>query len=361
MDEEKYFSHSWALLTRDKGWIKPLLVMTCASLVPIAGALGNFGYGLEWARLTAWGVDAAPKQKNVNVGKCIASGWRGFLVGLGLTVAFSLIGSFLSVLIGFLPEVLSVLVGLLFMVVYFCVSLVFATFLNVAYVRAAIYERAGAGYRLDRIIDMIKRDVRGFLKVTVVYLLCQLVLSVVVFFFGAILVMMFVPAFVAGVYGDESALLGVLAGSMVWAFILVCIGGLVLSFFSNACNLICLTATGLWIRQFDVQRWGRSEDPLPEPRPASERAYNAQASQRNSGAAERQNPRPVGMNSNAGASARENASEEVRENTAVETTADIFTSDYDQLRSVALDDAPEDASTESLLAAINNLTDEEDE
>jgi hypothetical protein len=67
------------------------------------------------------------------------------------------------------------------------------------------------------------------------------------------------------------------------------------------------------------------------------------------------------MNSNAVASVRLNASGEVQENTAAETTADIFTSDYDEIRSVALDDAPEDASTESLLAAINNLRDDEDE
>ena len=26
-NSEKYFSRSWALLTRDKGWIKPILVM----------------------------------------------------------------------------------------------------------------------------------------------------------------------------------------------------------------------------------------------------------------------------------------------------------------------------------------------
>jgi hypothetical protein len=69
----------------------------------------------------------------------------------------------------------------------------------------------------------------------------------------------------------------------------------------------------------------------------------------------------VGVNSNASVSVRENASEGVRENTAASTTADIFTSDYDELRSAALDDAPEDASTESLLAAIHGLTDDEDE
>ena len=68
MENEKYFSRSWAMLTRDKGWIKPILVMAVAQLVPIAGYIGAKGYMLEWARLTAWGVAAAPKQKNVETG-----------------------------------------------------------------------------------------------------------------------------------------------------------------------------------------------------------------------------------------------------------------------------------------------------
>ena len=71
---EGYYSRSWKLLSRDKGWYKPLLVMAVALFVPIVGALGVLGYELEWARLTAWGVDSSPKQKNVQVGKCIKAG-----------------------------------------------------------------------------------------------------------------------------------------------------------------------------------------------------------------------------------------------------------------------------------------------
>lgn len=80
---EAYYSRSWALLTRDKGWWKVLLVAGIANFVPIVGPLGVFGYALEWARLTAWGVDASPKQKDVRVGECIKSGWRGFVACLG--------------------------------------------------------------------------------------------------------------------------------------------------------------------------------------------------------------------------------------------------------------------------------------
>ena len=57
-NEESYASRSWSLLTRDEGWIKPVLVLAAARLIPIVGGMGANGYALEWARLTSWGVDS---------------------------------------------------------------------------------------------------------------------------------------------------------------------------------------------------------------------------------------------------------------------------------------------------------------
>lgn len=53
MQDDRYFSKSWAMLTKEQGWIKPLLVLTVATLVPVAGPLAVSGYILDWARLTA--------------------------------------------------------------------------------------------------------------------------------------------------------------------------------------------------------------------------------------------------------------------------------------------------------------------
>ena len=55
------FTSSWKMLTRDKGWLKPLCVLALVGWIPILGQIVVFGYGFEWARLTAWGIDAAPK------------------------------------------------------------------------------------------------------------------------------------------------------------------------------------------------------------------------------------------------------------------------------------------------------------
>ena len=74
------FMSSWRMLTRDKGWVKRLLVLTLVSWIPILGQIAVLGYGLEWARLTAWGVESAPKQRGVDYGKVISTGARAFLI-----------------------------------------------------------------------------------------------------------------------------------------------------------------------------------------------------------------------------------------------------------------------------------------
>ena len=85
------FMSSWRMLTRDKGWVKPLLVLTLVSWIPILGQIAVLGYGLEWARLTAWGVESAPKQRGVDYGKVISTGARAFLITISLAFVCGLV------------------------------------------------------------------------------------------------------------------------------------------------------------------------------------------------------------------------------------------------------------------------------
>ena len=89
------FTTSWKMLTRDKGWIKPILMLTLVGWVPILGQIAILGYGLEWARLTAWGVDAAPKQRGVAYGKVLATGGIAFLVMLTMGLVTGIVDTIL--------------------------------------------------------------------------------------------------------------------------------------------------------------------------------------------------------------------------------------------------------------------------
>lgn len=265
-----YWSRSYGLLTRDQGWIKPLLVMAAARMVPIIGPFGADGYALEWARLTSWGVDSSPKQKNVDIGACIGSGARAFVVALGYGLVIALVSLVFRAIFGVaLGGVFNILAGAL------CGVLV-----TIAKLRATIYQSIGAGYQLNRLSDMVKRDSNGVLHIIGL----NIVLGLIVGLASAILIGTVLAANFAGfvrevveyeMYGyvDEyylaSLFLSALAGSLPALMVLTYLIMIAASFTS----LIITTAVGLWMRQFDVRNWGQSSDPLP----GSEPGYPANA------------------------------------------------------------------------------------
>lgn len=273
---DRYFARSWALLTRDRGWIKPVLVMTVALLVPIVGWLGVLGYIYEWARLTAWGVNAAPKQKGVRVGECIKSGARVFVVLLAWGVVIGLVGSVLDIV----P-----LIGPLLSFAWTIFSLFLGMLVAAAALRATIYQKLGAGFRIDKLRQMASHDPSGLIRIAaievVAYILAGMVMSVVVLvLFASILPELIYMANSLSAYGyvmSES-----MQSRLVIQFVLRVLGAIgptlvilafVGSLFAVVVLMVCVTAVGLWMRQFNVAAWGRDEDPLPpfvtDPRDAS--------------------------------------------------------------------------------------------
>ena len=90
--KDHYFGRTWAMLTQEKGWWKPILLCALGALVPIVGPLAVLGYGLEWSRRVAWGSTEGPSRQ-VKIGGLIKSGWRGFVVVAGWSIAVVVVGS----------------------------------------------------------------------------------------------------------------------------------------------------------------------------------------------------------------------------------------------------------------------------
>ena len=158
----RFYAQAKALVRSQRGWLKPLLVLAAAAFVPVVGPLAALGYCLEYARLVAWGVDAAPKQKNVQVGACIKAGWRGVVAGLGATALSILIELALTYVFGNqsgFAGFFSTLIGM------FCV-----TISCVCAVHAAVYQNYRAGYK-RRVRDMITTDFRSVIRITCIYML----------------------------------------------------------------------------------------------------------------------------------------------------------------------------------------------
>ncbi len=259
-NNEGYWSKSYGLLTRDQGWFKPLLVLAAARMVPIVGPFGADGYALEWARLTSWGVDSSPKQKNVDIGACIGSGARAFVVALGYGLVIALVGLVFRTIFG-------VALGGIFNMLFGAVCGVFVT---IAKLRATIYQTIGAGYQFNRIWDMAKRDSNGVLHIIGLNLILGLIVGLVAaVLFGIVLAANFAD-FIGAIieyemydYVDEYYVASLFLSSLARSLPSVMVLSYLMMIATSFTNLVTTTAVGLWLRQFDVRNWGQSSDPLP--------------------------------------------------------------------------------------------------
>lgn len=263
---DRYFARSWALLTRDRGWIKPVLVMVAACLVPIVGLLGVLGYAAEWARLTAWGVTSSPKQKGVRVGACIASGWRVFVVMLGWGLVIALVSGVLSTI----P-----LLGSLLTFAWFVFSVFLGIMIMVAALRATIYQKIGAGFRISTIWQMVSSDVAGLVRIFGMQMAGDAIswaAGVVVMLLAVMTMLPRLLYYVDYVAEFDAIMSDSMRMSLFFDMIvefLTVMGPflIVVSVVSGIISIIMMllgyTAVGLWMRQFNVPAWGRDEDPLP--------------------------------------------------------------------------------------------------
>lgn len=275
---DHYLRRSWAMLTAERGWFKPMLVMAAARFVPVVGWLGTEGYALEWGRLTAWRVDARPKQKNVQVGKVLSSGWRGFLVALGwnlcLAAVYWIVWSLCGGASGRMSRATEQVLGLVFVVLWLILSIV----VSVAELRATIYQRWSTGYRFDRVFQMCRADFGGLMHMVGIELLGWLVKTLVVLVFVPITLGTVIPTALdymlgqryGSIYGLSSplalhGLLNELSGLIPVLLIMLFLVFLV----EVITTMVVTNGVALWMRRFDVRRWGKSSDPLPEVLPVA--------------------------------------------------------------------------------------------
>lgn len=267
---DHYLARSWALLTHDRGWIKPVLLLSLVSMIPVVGPLAVLGYALEWGRLTAWGVDSAPKQKNVRVGEVLASGWRGAVVGLVWTAVVFAVFGLLETGLGALGTDWANALVTLVQTVQAIVSLLLSPIIVSAQIRSSLYQRIVPGLRADRVWETARRDLGGLMRMVGMLLLFQLVGLCLAVVLLALVLAVALPYALNLSYGYAGSMLpGTQALVAGLGGVLATLGpALVIFWFLFLVlrvvrQLVVVTGVGLWMRQFDVGSWGRSQDPLP--------------------------------------------------------------------------------------------------
>lgn len=261
-----YISRSWDMLTRDKGWIKVILLLALASFVPFVGLIGLVGYGLEWARLTAWGIDSSPKQRGVRIGECLASGWRALVVTFVWMFVWMLaVGIVNSIADVLLPDALASLIGSLLVLA----QLFYILVVYVAVLRAAIYTKISAGLNPSRVLEMVKRAPGDLFFFVLIPIVGGLIVSAIWIFFmllGGVSVLPEIIKMARAATGsfDDAMFIRHLTAMLRIVMPIAAIAGYLSSVVNAATSLLSYNAVGLWMRQFDVARWGGPSDPLPQ-------------------------------------------------------------------------------------------------
>lgn len=260
-----YISRSWDMLTRDKGWIKVILLLALASFVPFVGLIGLVGYGLEWARLTAWGIDSSPKQRGARIGECLASGWRALVVTFVWMFVWMLaVGIVNSIADVLLPDALANLIGSLLVLA----QLFYILVVYVAVLRAAIYTKISAGLNPSRVLEMVKRAPGDLFFFVLIPIVGGLIVSAIWIFFmllGGVSVLPEIIKMARAATGsfDDAMFIRHLTAMLRIVMPIAAIAGYLSSVVNAATSLLSYNAVGLWMRQFDVARWGGPSDPLP--------------------------------------------------------------------------------------------------
>lgn len=291
------FKTSWKMMTRDKGWIKPLLVLALVSWIPILGTIAVLGYGLEWARLTAWGVESTPKQRKVDYGKMLVTGGIAFLVSFTINLVVQLISFLITGELDLLSTVYTssiTMVGAsavlgastVWSLVSTVIDLLLGTFITAACMRSTIYDSFSAGWRLDRIFQMIVRDFGGFMHAYAVSLLGGLIVWAVSTLVSLLGVTLAIGALmpVLYIYGSSTSssyaiveyLVNICTQNPLMVLLVIVVVILVaftIDVMSVGAQLISINAMGQWFYRFDVDRWGVSSAPLPDGVPHKNKAH----------------------------------------------------------------------------------------
>ncbi len=300
--EIRYFRTAWDDLRQSPGWFGKIVLLALLNLIPIFGQIVSLGYLYGWAREIAWNVhEPLPEHIFGNEdGKLYRRGFFVlvvqvvyliipgvlYFVGASLTGMLSDFGTDIqygmdpySSYYGVAPAATYRYFGwgVLAIIASIVVFVLMQLLLWVGSMRTSVYNRVSAGLQFGRVWKMMRKDVRGLLRIFGI----QIVFGLILFAFSLIMSVIAVAVslgsiLVLGVGGAigsaETALLAVMAPIVIALFAIMAFGTSVIDMIANA---VVIRACGYWTSQFDVPNWRGQDEPMPFEEGAPTAAYYA--------------------------------------------------------------------------------------
>ncbi len=371
--EKGYFAAAWGDITKSPGWISKLLRLGLLLLVPVFGQIVAYGYLYGWARDIAWNVHRPlPSRIFGNEdGNLYKRGFFIFLIALVFCLvpgAFNCLSSLVSgttfaggslniAMNGsyytYAPIMGGVFLSMLLGLISFILAFAVAFFAWVGSMRTALYGTLSAGFQLNKIWAMLRYDFMGLLRIFAMALIVGLVIGFFLLVALFLFVLMAGVAAIAASLGGSGAFSVALVGAGV--FCLLGVAFLLLAVFCIALSdALVIRALGYWTRQFEVNRWGGQEDPMPfEQRAADLRSVASQqpAGQQGGGSGQQQ-PGQTAPDSGEGEAASGSGNESAPGAMASQT---VQAASFDPAQGVPVQTAPCPASDQPVRTAPLDL------
>ncbi|MCD8199679.1 MAG: DUF4013 domain-containing protein [Coriobacteriaceae bacterium] len=251
----QYLRRGWQALQGDTHWIRTIVLMALASLVPIVGPIFVVGYCFMWAKEAAWGMDK-PLPSNLD--------------GMGDRGKYGLYAAVIEIVWLVLFWILqAVFENIIWLYVIITIVMIFVSVLsNIAVLRALIYDRFRPGFQVTRILRMAAQDVGGLARCFGISLIgaCAVVV-------GMLLVYLVADFGIAGLLVEDASLIdsalssvssmGVFTVTLFISSIVIVALFLAMAFAVTLFSVLSIRAYGYWVGQFEPQNWGGPDAPMP--------------------------------------------------------------------------------------------------
>lgn len=281
--EKGYYQAAWNDIKNSPGWFGKICLLALIDLIPIFGIIVSRGYQLTWSREIAWDLNRPMPSKifGNEDGKLYRRGWFALVISLVMAIVPAIIYGIAIAVNGGSADDWN-LPSAILMVVYVLASFAFGLAALVGEMRMTIYDSLGAGLGFKQIWKMMKHDSNGMFRILGMELLLLLiftaVFSVIVF---AVVFFAFMAAGAAGLASLGTGGIQMGAVEMFFASLAVMFPVVIAIFYFSMVavvfvDMVVIRAMGYWTRNFQVNRWGDKDAPLPFEEDASRAGQQAQ-------------------------------------------------------------------------------------
>ncbi len=250
-----YLRRSWQALQNDTHWIRTIVLMALASLVPIVGPIFVAGYCYMWAKEAAWGMEKPLPSNLDGMGDRGKYGLYAAVIEIVWLVLFWILQAICEN-ITWLWTIISILM------------LFVSVLSNVAILRALIYDRLRPGFQVIRILRMAAQDVGGLARCFGIALIGACAVIV-----GMLLVYLVADFGIAGMLVEDASIIdsafssvssmGMFTITLFFSSIVIVALFLAMAFAVTLFSALSIRAYGYWVGQFEPQNWGGPDAPMP--------------------------------------------------------------------------------------------------